>query len=106
MFYCVFVTFPYGVLGQVWYLFVSIPDLCLHSYFKSCLRHYIVIYVTFSTIPYRSNVIAIPKSPSQFENRIVAQVYIRSITRSTMYQNNSILLAGSDVWKISSVAFG
>ena len=24
---CVFVTFPYGVLGQVWYLIVSIPDL-------------------------------------------------------------------------------
>ena len=24
-----FITFPYGVLGQVWYLIVSIPDLCL-----------------------------------------------------------------------------
>ena len=24
-----FVTFPYGVLGQVWYLFVSIRGLCL-----------------------------------------------------------------------------
>ena len=28
-FLCVFVTFPYGVLGKVWYLIVSIPDLCL-----------------------------------------------------------------------------
>ena len=27
MFSCVFVTFPYGVLGQVLYLIVSIPDL-------------------------------------------------------------------------------
>ena len=27
---CLFVTFAYGVLGQVWYLIVSIPDLCLH----------------------------------------------------------------------------
>ena len=27
MFYCVFVTFPCGVLGQMWYLIVSIPDL-------------------------------------------------------------------------------
>ena len=26
---CVFVTFPYGILGQVWYLIVSIPDLLL-----------------------------------------------------------------------------
>ena len=28
MFGCVFVTFSYGFLGQVWYLIVSIPDLC------------------------------------------------------------------------------
>ena len=28
MFNCVFVTFPWGILGQVWYLIVSIPDLC------------------------------------------------------------------------------
>ena len=34
MFSCVFVTFPYGVLGQVWYLIVSIPDLCLLTYFE------------------------------------------------------------------------
>ena len=26
MFYCVFVTFPYGVLGQVWCVIVLIPD--------------------------------------------------------------------------------
>ena len=34
MFYCVFVTFLCGVLGQVWYLIVSIPDLCLLTYFS------------------------------------------------------------------------
>ena len=34
MFSCVFVTFPFGgVLGQAWYLIVSIPDLCLLTYF-------------------------------------------------------------------------
>ena len=32
---CVFVTFPYGVLGQVWYLIVSIPDLFHLSYLIS-----------------------------------------------------------------------
>ena len=32
-FSCVLVTFPYGVLGQVWYLIVSIPDLFLLPYF-------------------------------------------------------------------------
>ena len=33
MFYCGFVTFPCGVLGQVWYLIVLISDLCLLTYF-------------------------------------------------------------------------
>ena len=32
-FSCAFLTFPYGVLGQVWYLIVSIPDICLLPYF-------------------------------------------------------------------------
>ena len=32
---CDFVTFPFaiGILGQVWYLIVSIPDLCTLNYF-------------------------------------------------------------------------
>ena len=34
MFNCVFVTFPCGILGQVWYLIVSIPDLCRLSYLE------------------------------------------------------------------------
>ena len=28
-----FVTFPCGVLSRVWYLIVSIPNLCLFTYF-------------------------------------------------------------------------
>ena len=35
MFNCVFVTFPCGILGQVWCLTVSIPYLCRLSYFVS-----------------------------------------------------------------------
>ena len=30
---CNFVTFPCGILGQVWYLIASFPDLCRLSYF-------------------------------------------------------------------------
>ena len=33
MSYCDFVTFPCGILGQVWYLIVLFPDLCQLSYF-------------------------------------------------------------------------
>ena len=32
---CVVVTFPFGILGQVWYLIVSISDLCPISYFHT-----------------------------------------------------------------------
>ena len=31
--YRIFVTFPCGILGQVWYLIVSFPDLCHLFYF-------------------------------------------------------------------------
>ena len=31
--YCIFVSFPCGILGQVLYLIVSFPDLCHFSYF-------------------------------------------------------------------------
>ena len=34
MFNYVFVTFPCGILGQVWCLIVSIPDLCRLSYLE------------------------------------------------------------------------
>ena len=30
-----FVTFPCGILGQVWYFIVSIPDLCTLTYFHA-----------------------------------------------------------------------
>ena len=46
MFSCVFVTYLYGVLGQVWYLIVWIPGLCILPYFlrntaiiKVCGKH-------------------------------------------------------------------
>ena len=32
MFYCVFVPFQCGFLGQVWCFIVSIPDLCVLFY--------------------------------------------------------------------------
>ena len=32
--YCIFVTFPCDILGQVWYFIVSFPDRCRLSYFN------------------------------------------------------------------------
>ena len=36
-FSCVFVTFPFSVLGQVRYFIVSILDLCLLAYFSNII---------------------------------------------------------------------
>ena len=33
MFIVIFFTFPFGILGQEWYLIVSNPDPCCLSYF-------------------------------------------------------------------------
>ena len=41
MFNYVFVTFPCGILGHVWYLIVPIPDLCHLSYY----------YLVYADIP-------------------------------------------------------
>ena len=44
MFSCVVVTLPCGVLGQVWYLIVSIPDPCLLPFFKERLKSLNISY--------------------------------------------------------------
>ena len=40
---CVIVTFPFGILYQVWYLNVSIPDLCRLSNFHTV--HIVLYYI-------------------------------------------------------------
>ena len=45
MFNCVFVTFLCGILGQVWYLIASIPDLYRLSFFKPRPRLYVTLAV-------------------------------------------------------------
>ena len=44
--FCVLVAFPCGVLGQVCFLMVSIPDLCLLSYFAvDVITHVVVCFI-------------------------------------------------------------
>ena len=38
--------FPIGILGQVWYLIVSIPDLCILTYFKNPLNQPSLVHCT------------------------------------------------------------
>ena len=51
--HCIFVTFPCCILGLVWYLIVSFPDLCRLSYFNLTLidkRIKCYTSLTFSSI--------------------------------------------------------
>ena len=41
--YCIFVTFPCGILAQVWYSIVLIPDLCRLSYFAINVKLFFTI---------------------------------------------------------------
>ena len=51
MFSCVFATFPYGALGQMWYLIVLIPDLCLLPYLTlSDLLIHLSIIILYSFV--------------------------------------------------------
>ena len=38
--YCDFVTFPFGILEQVWYLNVSIPDSCCFAFFENLSKFF------------------------------------------------------------------
>ena len=50
IFNCVFVTFPCGILGQVWYLIVSIPDLA------TFLTLYTIAHVSNCVDPYKPSI--------------------------------------------------
>ena len=47
--YCEFFFFPIGILGQVWYLIVSIPDLCTLTYFNLSKKMVAVVFICAST---------------------------------------------------------
>ena len=50
-FSCVLVSLPCGVMGQVWYLILSILDLCLFTYFV----HYTFLKLQYSSHKIRYN---------------------------------------------------
>ena len=45
--YCTFVTIPCGILGQVWYLIVSFPDLC-RLFLLLQPRGQILVFIAFA----------------------------------------------------------
>ena len=50
MFNCDFVTFPCGILGQVWCLIVLIPDLCHLPYFLITCCVFVIMFGSLSRL--------------------------------------------------------
>ena len=46
MFYNIFFTFLCGVLGQTWYLLVSIPGICILTYFYDVTHFNVTGFIT------------------------------------------------------------
>ena len=66
-----FITFPFGVLVQVWFLIVSIPDLCLLPHFG--IRHYKEHFVKLFLCPQRN-----------FKRHIVIALSVRPSVRQSV----------------------
>ena len=48
--YCEFCHFPIGILGQVWYLIVWIPDLCTLTYLEVHVHQKSTHYLRFISL--------------------------------------------------------
>ena len=72
-----FVTFPCVILGQVWYLIVSMPDLCHISYFN--IRYY------SSVIKY------VPKCKTYFISVIVCGIILHGPLLSVIIFLNQVV---------------
>ena len=72
---CEFVTFPFGILGQVWYLIVSFLDLCTLTYlyrkkvYCSRSRHVLFLQNQAECYDYRLT----PLSTREIEDKCVRE---------------------------------
>ena len=56
--YCIYVTFPCGILCQVWYLIVSFPDLFRFPYFyldENCHAFMVLLLLCLIMVAFVSN---------------------------------------------------
>ena len=71
--------FPIGILGRVWYLIVSIPDLCTIIYFDYSLWTNVIIQNFIKIHPFHLNIMS-----KMYTNQL-GQIYFYS-TKSTISQ--------------------
>ena len=60
--YCVFVTFPCCILGQVWYLIVLFPDLCCLSYLD--ITHLSQTFVAMTSVNWEKKFLLVSNNVS------------------------------------------
>ena len=77
---CVFVTLPCGILGQVWYLILSILDLCPFYYIVPSNMHCpvfsFIILLENMVVPQRSNFIQFVRISYEDPRFISSEHYI------------------------------
>ena len=102
MFNCVFVTFPWGILGQVWYLIVSIPDLCRLSCFNfrgTSQKGEITPFIMFQSRNFNIANIHFNSIRKKVFSRIFSNLLYRCFTRTVtvlicIYSGRTHLLTG------------
>ena len=73
--YCDFVTFLFGILGQVWYLIILIPDPCCLSYFK--IYNYVNVCVPETpSYAHHSSQRIVASTESEIRNKFKISVHL------------------------------
>ena len=79
--------FPIGILGQVWYLIVSIPDLCRLSYFVLASHQYCSTHCV--------NVVDILEKKTELQKLLLPRAVFLEGVKRAQYQ--------CLIWKTSTV---
>ena len=96
MFNCVFVTFPCGILGQVWYLIVSIPDLCRLSYFHIGFRDTVISINHLYTSGFRIRTLASGEDPDEMPHDAAFHQGLHYLLRQRLSSEKEIQI----IWKL------
>ena len=79
--YCDFVTFPFGILGKVRYLIVSIPDPCCLCYFHYLIR----IFPRWPPNLILEDLKVLRRSPDLFNNVKIGQGQLHLIIKHILF---------------------
>ena len=97
--YCMFNAFPCGILGQVWYLIVSFPDLCCLSYSDTMVWS-VLISTSFCAMWQSTSLIRfVPRYPWKliFSQGVLGSNDINSMPRASANHEHKLIKLHSDL---------